>query len=249
MTPTAERASRQTTRVIRGRASTICRKAVPLRHDSTFVFADLAGFTALTEAHGDEDAADLAVEFAHRLRQRLGGLDGELVKTIGDAAMIRMDSAGSAVALGLEIVSDLMGDHGQPTVRVGMHAGPASERDGDFFGATVNIAARITGLAGGGQVLLSAAVHDAAVDVEGVRFEPLGERRLRNATRPLHLYTAVRDSARPTMLVDPVCRMAIAPGRESQRITHADTVYVFCSPNCADRFLAQPEAYTLHLGS
>ena len=223
---------------------------MPLRHDSTFVFADLAGFTALTEAHGDDDAADLAVEFARRLRQSLDGLDGELIKTIGDAAMIRMQAAGAAVVLGLEIVTDLMGDHGQPTVRVGMHTGPASERDGDFFGATVNIAARITALAGGGQVLLSGAVHEAAAVVEGVRFESLGERRLRNATRPQHLYKAVRDPAAPTMLLDPVCRMAISPGREVRRITYADTVYVFCSPDCADRFVAEPKAYILrHLGS
>lgn len=220
-----------------------------MRHDSTFVFADLAGFTALTEAHGDEDAADLAVGFARRLRQRLGGLDGELVKTIGDAAMIRVDAAATAVVLGLEIVGDLMGDHGQPTVRVGMHAGPASERDGDFFGATVNVAARITALAGGGEVLLSGAVRAAAADVEGVRFESLGERRLRNATRPLHLYAAVRDPVAPAMLLDPVCHMAIAPGREVRRITHAGTVYVFCSSSCADRFVAEPEAYAVrHLG-
>lgn len=58
----------------------------------TFLFADLAGFTALTEAHGDEHAADLAAEFCHTVRELLPER-GELVKMIGDAAMVRSDDA------------------------------------------------------------------------------------------------------------------------------------------------------------
>lgn len=216
------------------------------RH-STFVFADIAGFTALTEAHGDDHAADLAVDFAQRVRDRLGGDSGEVVKSIGDAVMIRVDTPATAITLGLEIVEDLMAGHGEPTVRVGMHAGPASERDGDYFGASVNIAARIAAFAGGGEVVLSAAVRDAAATLDGVRFIALGRQRLRNAHEPVDLYAAVRRTAdaRVTQLLDPVCRMAIAPGREATRIVHAGTEYVFCSASCADRFAAQPEAYTL----
>jgi len=216
------------------------------RH-STFVFADIAGFTALTEAHGDDDAADLAVDFAQRVGDRLAGDGGEVVKSIGDAVMIRLDLPATAVTLGLEIVEDLMAGHGEPTVRVGMHAGRASERDGDYFGASVNLAARIAAFAGGGEVVLSAAVRDAAATLEGVRFIALGRQRLRNAHEPVDLYTAVRRTAgtRVAQMLDPVCRMAIAPGREARRIVHADTEYVFCSASCADRFEAQPEAYTL----
>ena len=211
------------------------------------MFADLAGFTALTEAHGDDDAADLAVDFARRVRDKVASRDGELVKTIGDAVMVRMDAAASAVALGLEIVGGLMADHGEPMVRVGMHTGPASERDGDFFGASVNLAARIAAFAGGGQVVLSAAARDAAGSIEGARFVPLGTRRLRNASEPVGLYAAMRHpaAAQLTQMIDPVCRMAIAPGREARRITLAETEYVFCSDACADRFAADPSVYTL----
>lgn len=217
------------------------------RH-STFLFADIAGFTALTEAHGDADAADLAVDFARRVRDRLDGDGGEVVKTIGDAVMIRMDVPATAITLGLEIVEDLMAGHGEPAVRVGMHAGLASERDGDYFGASVNLAARIAAFAGGGEVVLSAAVRDAAAaTLDGVRFIALGRQRLRNAHEPVDLYAAVRRTAdtRAAQMLDPVCRMAIAPGREARRIVHAGTEYVFCSASCADRFAAQPEAYTL----
>lgn len=100
------------------------------------------------------------------------------IKSIGDAVMIRMDTSASGDHAGIEIIEVLMARHGEPTVRVGMHTGPASERRGDFFGASVNLAARIAPFAGGGEVLLSGAVREAGAPVEGVRFVALGPQRL-----------------------------------------------------------------------
>jgi adenylate cyclase len=127
--------------------------------DHTFVFADLAGFTALTEAMGDEDAADLAGNFCAQVRELAPGYSAEAIKTIGDALMLRGTDAGQAILLGLRIVNDIGGRHYWPTVRVGMHAGPATERDGDWFGTTVNVAARVSGIAAGGEVLLTEATR------------------------------------------------------------------------------------------
>lgn len=211
---------------------------------STFMFADIAGFTALTEAHGDDDAADLALEFCRRVRERLAPADGEVVKTIGDALMIRMTAAAPAVVLGLEIVHDLMAEHGRPTVRIGMHEGPASERDGDFFGTAVNLAARIAGAAGGGEVLVSEPVRASAGSLHDVRFVSLGARRLRNVAAPIELYAAEPKAGVPAAsALDPVCRMVVTPGRETRRVEHAGIGYLFCSEACAERFAAVPEAY------
>lgn len=68
-----------------------------------------------------------------------------------------------------------------------------------------------------------------------------------NASEPVGLYSAMRHpaAAQLTQMLDPVCRMAIAKGREARRITLAQTEYVFCSGDCADRFAANPNAYTL----
>ena len=63
----------------------------------TFLFADLAGFTALTEAHGDEHAADLVAEFCSRVRALLPEHDAEEVKAIGDALMLRTGDATAGV--------------------------------------------------------------------------------------------------------------------------------------------------------
>jgi adenylate cyclase len=72
--------------------------------DPTFAFADMAGFTALTEAHGDERAAELAADFAELVDGLL--IEGaEAVKTIGDAVMLRCDSAEDAIELGVASLS------------------------------------------------------------------------------------------------------------------------------------------------
>ena len=101
----------------------------------TFLFADLSGFTALTEAHGDEQAADLVGGFCVAVRQLLAEHQAQEIKTIGDALMLRTGDAAAAIRLGLCIVHDVGARHGFPLVRVGMHTGPAVERGGDWFGA------------------------------------------------------------------------------------------------------------------
>jgi adenylate cyclase len=80
----------------------------------TFLFADLAGFTALTEAHGDEQAADLAHEFSRAGAELLPRHGAEQVKTIGDALMLRVDQPAEAVKLGLALTHDLLAECGYP---------------------------------------------------------------------------------------------------------------------------------------
>lgn len=217
----------------------------PAGPESTFVFADIAGFTALTEAHGDEDAADLALDFGQRVRAVLPIEEGEVVKTIGDALMVRLRSPSFAVRLGSVIAHEVMSDHGQPTVRVGMHMGPASERAGDFFGATVNLAARIAASARGGEVLCSEAVRRNVGEADGMRFVSRGPHRLHNVTGSVVLYSIEQEEprSRAVHLIDPVCRMIVTPGREIEHVDHQGVVYLFCSEPCAARFRACPENY------
>ena len=151
----------------------------------TFVFTDLVGFTALTTAQGDDRAAEVALDFYRRVRSLLPSHRAEEVKTIGDAMMLRCEDPAMAVRLGLRIVDDLEAVAGFPPVRVGMHTGPAVSREGDWYGATVNVAARLCAVAGGGEVLVSDATRECA---GRVRHVDLGERRLhwlKNVTDPV----------------------------------------------------------------
>jgi class 3 adenylate cyclase len=152
----------------------------------TFLFTDLVGFTALTAAEGDERAADVAIEFGERVKPLLERHRSEQIKAIGDALMLRADDPADGIRLGLDIVEELDRVTGFPPVRVGVHSGPAVERGGDWYGATVNVAARLCSAAAGGQVLASEEAVRAAADTLGD--VELGESRLhwlKNVTEPV----------------------------------------------------------------
>ncbi|OJU79857.1 MAG: hypothetical protein BGO11_17580 [Solirubrobacterales bacterium 70-9] len=217
----------------------------------TFIFADMSGFTALTEAHGDDAAADLVADFSAAVRPRLERRGAEEVKSIGDALMIRGEDAGESIGLGLEIVHEVGGQHRFPTIRVGMHSGPATERDGDWFGSTVNLAARVAGEAAGGEVLVSEATRSALVRPERFNFRERGRVQLRNFSEPALLLSALRRGLLATgdLPVDPVCRMAVDPDSAAGSLEHGGTAYVFCSLPCAQRFAADPDQYASELGA
>jgi adenylate cyclase len=211
----------------------------------TFLFADLSGFTALTEAHGDEQAADLVGGFCVAVRRLLAAHQAQEVKTIGDALMLRSADAAAAIRLGLCIVHDVGAQHGFPLVRAGMHTGPAVEREGDWFGATVNLAARVSAAASGGEALLTAATR-AAGRLVGTELRERGRWTFRNVTEPVPVYAAVRQGTRSSagLPIDPVCRMAVDPWHSAGRLTHQGVEYCFCSLGCAGAFAQHPARYT-----
>ncbi len=221
------------------------RREEAIAGEQTFLFADLSGFTALTELHGDDDAAQLALGFVDACRQVLAAHQAVEVKTIGDAVMLRCPDAGEAIRLGLSIVHDIGDRHAFPTIRVGMHTGSAVERDGDWFGSTVNIAARVSGEAGGGQVLLTEATREAAEEMAEIHLVERGRRVLRNIKEPVSLYEALRHSVGQSVAlpVDPVCRMAVDPLHAAGSLQHGGTTFYFCSLDCASAFAAEPDHY------
>ena len=211
---------------------------------ASFVFADIAGFTALTEAHGDEEAVMLIERFGDSVAAELPAVGGEHVKTIGDALMLRIPEPGSAIRLGLRIVRGVFGEHGAPAIRVGLHHGSAIERDGDYFGAAVNLAARISALAAGGEVLVSGSTAALVPELDGVVYESRGRHALRNVSEPVEIFAALDVGETADQLpVDPVCRMAVEPERAPGRLLHDGNAYFFCSLACAGEFARQPERF------
>ncbi|HEX7254890.1 MAG TPA: adenylate/guanylate cyclase domain-containing protein [Gaiellaceae bacterium] len=212
---------------------------------ATFAFADIAGFTGLTEAHGDEEAVALVGEFCDAVDAELPAVEGERVKTIGDAVMLRIPDPADAIRLGLRIAGGLLREHGSPAVRVGLHHGPAVERDGDYFGASVNLAARVSGVATGGEVLLTGHTAALAPDLDGVIYESRGRKSPRNVSEPVDLFAALPIGAPEAgrLPVDPVCRMVVDPDRAAGRLLHEGEAYYFCSLTCVAQFAGQPERF------
>lgn len=209
----------------------------------TFAFVDLAGFTAMTEVHGDEAALDAAEAFFALTRAAISG-SGQLVKTIGDAVMLAFDSPADALAVLGDLLRLALEQSSLPPPRAGLHHGPALEAHGDWFGNTVNVAARVAGQAAGGQTLATSVVSSTARGM-GIATVDLGRFALRNIAEPVHLHQIDLVAPVEAMSVDPVCRMQVAHSAAAGRLREADTDYWFCSLRCVEAFAAAPERFTL----
>ena len=157
--------------------------------DPTVAFVDLVGFTPLSTDLGDTEAAEVARKFTDRLLDVSIGHDGRVVKTMGDGAMLFFDSAEEAVRAALDLLEELP-RVGLPPLRVGLHRGPVVAQSGDFYGTTVNLAARITDYARPHEVLVSSSVLPESVD--GIRLEEIGEVTLKGVAQPVRLLRARR---------------------------------------------------------
>jgi adenylate cyclase len=130
--------------------------------DRAIVFIDLSGFTRLTEEEGDAAAARRGGQLVEIVQEACARHGGRLVKTLGDGVMLHFRSAAAAVRAALDVVAGTPAA-GLPPSRAGIAAGPVVARDGDFFGRTVNLAARIAGVAPSGEVWVSESVIAAVV--------------------------------------------------------------------------------------
>jgi class 3 adenylate cyclase len=158
--------------------------------EHTFLFADLVGFTALTDSEGDDRAAEVALGLYERVRRLLPHYEAEELKTLGDGVALRCDHAANGIGLAVDIVEDLDSAPLLPPVRVGVHTGPAVERDGDWYGRTVNVAARLCSAAGGGEALVSEHAREAAGALREIEFSERRLHWLRNVTEPIPAHVA-----------------------------------------------------------
>jgi adenylate cyclase len=154
----------------------------------TFLFADLVGFTALAELEGDDRALEVVLALQRQVRELLEEHSAEQVKAIGDGLMLRCTEPRAAVLLGLRLVGELDDENGFPPVRVGIHTGPAIANEGDWYGRTVNVAARLCSVAPGGEVMVSESTRHAAGSVPGVEWSDKELHWLRNVSEPVGTY-------------------------------------------------------------
>ena len=162
----------------------------------TFVFTDLESSTRLWESF--PDAMRAAVERHDAiLRNAVEDSDGRVVKVMGDGLMAVFSSASDGARACLEaqrtLQAEAWGETGPLRVRMGLHAGDAQPRAGDFYGPSVNRAARIMAAAHGGQVLLSGLAAELAGRrlPEGAEVRDLGEHRLKDLFQPERIYQLV----------------------------------------------------------
>ena len=152
----------------------------------TILFTDLESSTALTQAVGDAKAQDILHGHNDVVRAALAAHDGEEVKHTGDGIMASFGSAVAAVEAALVIQRELAG--GEVRVRVGLNAGEPIHEEGDYFGGSVQLAARVCDRAEPGQVLVSNVVRELCTG-KMFQFADQGEATLKGFPEPVRLFT------------------------------------------------------------
>ncbi len=155
-------------------------------------FIDLSGYTRLTEEQGDEAAAEMAATLGGLVQRSAHDYGGHPVKWLGDGVMLHFTEADGAVISALEL-SDKVPAAGLPPPHTGIDAGPVILQDGDYFGRTVNTAARIASHAGPGETLVSDTVVRSSQN-RSVSFVDVGLVELKGLPHPIRLYRASRDT-------------------------------------------------------
>jgi len=163
-----------------------------LERPPAICFLDITGYTRLTEERGDEAAAELAGTLSRMVRRSSRSYGGKPVKWLGDGVMFFFPDPGPGVLAALDMVKGAA-NAGLPPAHVGLHAGPVLFQEGDYYGRTVNVAARIAEYARPGEVVVSQDVVEV-VDAIPVSFVEIGPVELKGVSGALRLHTTRRDT-------------------------------------------------------
>ena len=159
-----------------------------LERQPAICFLDISGYTRLTQERGGDAAADLSTTVARLVQRSSVQHGGKPIKWLGDGVMFYFGDPGPGVRAALEMVDGLAAA-GLPPAHVGLHAGPVLFQEGDYFGQTVNLSARIADYARQGEVLVSQAVADASNET-GITFGDIGPVELKGVSGTVHLLRA-----------------------------------------------------------
>jgi adenylate cyclase len=162
---------------------------------STVVFADMVGSTAMFERLGDEAATRCVTQLMAQLRLGFEAFEGRIVKVLGDGVFVVFASEGQAVAASISVQQQLqsqpllLGGGSAPTqLQIGIDSGEVVHLDGDCFGDTVNCAARLSDLAGAGQILTTDKVWAGLVGAQRSSLRSMGAMYLRGKGQASHVY-------------------------------------------------------------
>jgi adenylate cyclase len=162
----------------------------PPKQPPAIAFVDVTGYTAFAEERGDEAAAEVAAGLASVVQNAASRHGGRPVKWLGDGVMMHFADPGRAILSGLDLVEETERAISVPA-HIGINAGPVIVQEGDYFGRTVNLAARIADYARAREVLVSDEARRSAGGAE-IEFELVGDVTLKGVPRPVRLHRAAR---------------------------------------------------------
>jgi adenylate cyclase len=161
-------------------------------------FADMVGFTVLSQHLGDDELAAVVARFEELAQDTVVALGGRVVKMIGDEVMFVVPSATAAADIGLSLAEAYAGDDLLSDIRVGLAIGPVLEHDGDYYGPVVNLAGRVVNVARPGTVVVSDEFRTQLFHEDGRQYttRPLRARTLKDVGK-VQLWKLVRVGTEP----------------------------------------------------
>jgi len=209
---------------------------------TSFLIADLAGYTSLTETHGDLLAANLV----YRYKEIVGEIlreDTIIVDSVGDAVLITSTNPGNLLELAIDLLQKTEDEPNFPSLHIGLNFGKIIEREGHYFGNTLNLTSRISSHSRGGQILCSEGFLNAVENKVNYSFIKLGNIRFKNVSKPIAVLEINLNSDRKRLSIDPVCKMQVDVENPPEKIPFKDNIYYFCSYECTKSFIEAPEEF------
>jgi peptide/nickel transport system substrate-binding protein len=183
----------------------------------SFLIADVRGYTLFTQERGDEAAAKLAAKFAQVAREQVEARGGQVLELRGDEALCVFTSPRQAIRAAVDLqdrfVEETVADPSVPlAVGIGLDAGEAVPVEGGYRGGALNLAARLCGQAGPGEILATREIVHLARKVEGVAYAERGELTLKGLADPVRVIAVASEERPAAVRLAPVLPVREPPG-------------------------------------
>ncbi|MHC4076540.1 MAG: YHS domain-containing protein [Planctomycetota bacterium] len=211
--------------------------------DVVFLIADLSGYTALTEAHGNLSAAKIVARYSEIVNEVLHP-DAQLVEKVGDEVLIVTANAASVIHTAIRLRDTIELEPLFPFVHAGIHAGMTLKQGGRYFGKALNLTSRVAAHARASQILCTERVITLAVDLNNIAYRSLGLASFKNIVEPIKIFEVITGDRRKKInRFDPVCHMQVNQDTAPAKLPYQGKTYYFCSFDCAKTFATDPEQY------
>jgi len=206
-----------------------------MEENMAILLADLSGYTALTETHGASAAADTIDKYLEIVKDCLVG-DSHLHERTGDEVMILSAFPDHLVATAKKLIQYSSGENNFLQVHGGLHYGKILKRNNSYFGAAINLTARIAGKANPGTFWCSEVYVNALLHKTASTFQPKGKHSFKNVSEENKLFELMTGYPKH-FHIDPVCKMLIHEKGKATAHPHESHIF-FCHPTCLDIYLA-----------
>jgi class 3 adenylate cyclase/YHS domain-containing protein len=207
-----------------------------------YFIADLSGYTALTEAHGDFSATQII----SRYNEIVSGVltkDVKFYQQVGDEIFLISSYSHSLLDYSIKLRNEIEKETHFPSIHGGLHNGTVIRQKEKIFGSAINLTSRIASFAQGGQILTSKSFKDSITESE-VSFHSMGEIMFKNIIKPVEIFEIkTSENSEEILYTDPVCQMHISATGAPAKLPFKNNTIYFCSFECAKKFIIHPELY------